>query len=231
MSLQNIDYSVSGNLGNEDFQIDYFKDNKRVSPWNDIPFQIGTLYSLVVEIPKFSKDKIEMSKQHPFNSLVYDLKDNCPRMYHGPINWNYGFIPQTWENPNLKRFNCGGDNDPIDVVEIGHSVLERGSIHQVRVLGCLAMIDQGEYDWKIIALNKNDKHFENIHDIQDIHKYYPKTLNGILEWFRWYKYPDNERLNIFELDEKFQDANFSKGIIDETHQQWILKKNANKIKI
>ena len=223
MSLQDIKYFVSGQLGQKDFQIDYFLNNKNISPWNDISLRIEDLFNMVVEIPTFSRDKIEMSKQHPFNSLKYDLKNNQPRMYHGPIYWNYGFIPQTWENPDLKEFDCGGDDDPLDVIEIGGSLLDRGSIHQVRVLGCLAMIDRDEYDWKIIALNKNDKYFDNIHHIHDIHKYYPNTLSGILEWFRWYKYPDNRKLNIFELEEKFQDSDFAQNIIKKTHQQWFLK--------
>jgi hypothetical protein len=38
------------------------------------------------------------------------------------INWNSGFLCQTWEDPscsNLDVENAFGDNDPVDVVEIG----------------------------------------------------------------------------------------------------------------
>lgn len=27
----------------------------------------------------------------------------CVRFYHGPIFWNYGLLPQTWENPNIEH--------------------------------------------------------------------------------------------------------------------------------
>lgn len=29
-----------------------------------------------------------------------DEKKGKPRLYHGPIYWNYGCMPQTWESPN-----------------------------------------------------------------------------------------------------------------------------------
>ena len=52
---------------------------------------------------------------------------------------------QTWENPNVvdERTGCKGDNDPIDVCEIGHRVAKRGDVVQVKVLGTIALIDEG----------------------------------------------------------------------------------------
>ena len=53
--------------------------------------------------------------------------------------------------------NCKGDGDPVDVCEIGSKVHQRGAIVRVKILGTLAMIDEGETDWKILAIgiNKN----------------------------------------------------------------------------
>lgn len=39
-----------------------------------------------------------------------------------------------------------GDNDPLDVCEIGDKVHERGAVVQVKVLGIMAMIDEGGCD-------------------------------------------------------------------------------------
>ena len=41
--------------------------------------------------------------------------------HHGYI-WNYGALPQTWENPHHEdqSTGCKGDNDPVDCCEIGH---------------------------------------------------------------------------------------------------------------
>ena len=50
--------------------------------------------------------------------------------------------------------NCKGDGDPIDVCEIGSKVHQRGAIIRVKILGTLAMIDEGETDWKILAIGR-----------------------------------------------------------------------------
>ena len=88
------------------------------------------------------------------NPIAQDVKKGKLRDYHGPIFWNYGMLPQTWEDPNVTHpeTKCNGDNDPVDVVEIGSEALEQGAIEPVKVLGALAMIDDGELDWKIIGI-------------------------------------------------------------------------------
>uniref|UniRef100_A0A914CQ81 inorganic diphosphatase n=1 Tax=Acrobeloides nanus TaxID=290746 RepID=A0A914CQ81_9BILA len=61
----------------------------------------------------------------------------CPQYFrhHGYI-WNYDALPQTWENPNHRDPNTGadGDNDPIDIVEIGSKIHKCGEVVQVKVL-------------------------------------------------------------------------------------------------
>merc|ERR1711928_291669 len=49
-----------------------------------------------------------------------------------------------------------GDNDPIDVCEIGQRVAKRGDVISVKVLGTIALIDEGETDWKILAIDVTD---------------------------------------------------------------------------
>ena len=58
---------------------------------------------------------------------------------------------QTWEDPAHTTPDTGaiGDNDPIDAMEIGTQIRPVGSVIAVKVLGCLAMIDDGETDWKV----------------------------------------------------------------------------------
>lgn len=53
---------------------------------------------------------------------------------------------QTWENPEVLDESTGykGDNDPIDVLEIGYRVAKRGEVLQVKVLGTIALIDEGK---------------------------------------------------------------------------------------
>ena len=48
---------------------------------------------------------------------------------------------------------CVGDNDPIDALEIGCRQIRTGQIVAVKILGILAMIDDGETDWKVSPHN------------------------------------------------------------------------------
>ena len=41
---------------------------------------------------------------------------------------------------------------------------------QVKPLGVLAMIDDGELDWKIIAINVEDPKASSVNDIEDVER-------------------------------------------------------------
>ncbi|RVW47077.1 Soluble inorganic pyrophosphatase 6, chloroplastic [Vitis vinifera] len=92
------------------------------------------------------------------------------------INWNYGLLPQTWEDPSLANSEVEGafgDNDPVDVVEIGESRAKIGQILRVKPLGALAMIDEGELDWKIVAISLDDPRASLVNDVDDVEKHFP----------------------------------------------------------
>lgn len=82
------------------------------------------------------------------------------------------------------------------------------------------MIDSGELDWKVIAINKDDPLEEKINSIDDLEKELPHTISGIREWFRWYKTPDGKPLNTFGYDGKVLDQDETIHVIEETHQYW-----------
>lgn len=77
---------------------------------------------------------MEISTKEPHNPIAQDKKNGKLRDYPGPIYWNYGALPQTWEDPHVTHpeVQCKGDNDPLDVVEIGSKALETGSVTEVR---------------------------------------------------------------------------------------------------
>merc|ERR1711972_150697 len=133
---------------------------KPISPWHDIRLQTAQygVLNAVIEIPKMTMPKMEVATKEENNPIAQDMKKGKLRDYHGPIFWNYGCLPQTWEDPNVKGDSevdgAFGDNDPVDVVEIGASSLPMGSFTPVKALGVLSMIDDGELDWKVIAIKK-----------------------------------------------------------------------------
>jgi Inorganic pyrophosphatase len=54
---------------------------------------------------------------------------------HKGYIWNYGAIPQTWEDPDHvdPDTKCKGDGDPIDVIEIGISNSHSTTICQMTI--------------------------------------------------------------------------------------------------
>lgn len=127
----------------------------------------------------------------PLNPIKQDVKKGKLRFvancfpHHGYI-WNYGAFPQTWENPEHTdpSTGCKGDNDPIDVLEIGSRVAKRGEVVQVKVLGIVALIDEGETDWKVITIDINDPKANDLNDIGDVDKQLPGLLKATIEWFK-----------------------------------------------
>merc|ERR1719394_1364315 len=203
-----------------------FKDasGKEISPWHDIPLKTGEagVFNAVFEIPKNTKPKMEVAVKEANNPIAQDVKKGKLRDYHGPIFWNYGMLPQTWEDPNVEHpvTKCSGDNDPVDVVEIGSEALAQGTVEPVKVLGVLAMIDDGELDWKIISIRTADPLAKRLDDIADVEVHCPGVISAIREWFRWYKTPDGKPLNAFGYDEKALDKSQALEVIAETHAAW-----------
>lgn len=125
------------------------------------------------------------------NPIKQDVKKGKLRFvancfpHHGYI-WNYGAFPQTWENPEHTdpSTGCKGDNDPIDVLEIGSRIAKRGEVVQVKVLGIVALIDEGETDWKVITIDINDPKANDLNDIGDVDKQFPGLLKATIEWFK-----------------------------------------------
>jgi inorganic pyrophosphatase len=87
------------------------------------------VFNMVVEVPRWTNAKMEIATKDPLNPIKQDVKKGALRFvancfpHHGYI-WNYGALPQTWENPGATdaATGCKGDNDPIDVCEIGGKV-------------------------------------------------------------------------------------------------------------
>lgn len=222
-----------GTFGKEDYRI-FFKNSegKIVSPFHDIPLvatrEGSTIYNMVVEIPRWSNAKMEISTKEPLNPIKQDVKKgklryvhNC-HPFHGYM-WNYGALPQTWENPSYvdPHTKSKGDNDPIDVCEIGSEILKRGQVVPVKVLGVMALIDDGETDWKLIVIKADDPLASKLNDINDVEQHLPGLIKDTHKWFKIYKIPDGKPANVFAFDGQAKNAEFAKKIIQETHEQWL----------
>uniref|UniRef100_A0A2K6DXG4 inorganic diphosphatase n=1 Tax=Macaca nemestrina TaxID=9545 RepID=A0A2K6DXG4_MACNE len=108
-------------------------------------------------------------------------------------------------------------------------ILSCGEVIHVKILGILALIDEGETDWKLIAINVNDPEASKFHDIDDVEKFKPGYLEATLNWFRLYKVPDGKPENQFAFNGEFKNKAFALEVIKSTHQCWkaLLMKKCN----
>lgn len=210
----------------------FFKnaEGKYISPFHDIPMYADegqNIFHMVVEVPRWTNAKMEIATKDLLNPIKQDVKKGKLRYVanvfpHKGYIWNYGAIPQTWEDPAHKDGDtgCCGDNDPIDVCEIGSKVCSRGEVIKVKVLGILAMIDEGETDWKVIAINVDDPEASEFNNISDVRRLKPAYLEATVDWFRRYKVPDGKPENQFAFNEEFKDKDFAIEVIKSTHNFW-----------
>lgn len=173
------------------------KQGQPISAWHDVPLyadESKQIFNMVVEIPRWSNAKLEISKEEPLNPIKQDTKKGKLRFVrncfpHKGYIWNYGAFPQTWEDPSATHpdTKAKGDNDPLDVCEIGEQVGYSGQIKQVKVLGVMALLDEGETDWKVIVIDVNDPLAHKLNDVEDIERHLPGLIRASNEWFRIYK--------------------------------------------
>lgn len=131
------------------------------------------------------------------------------------------------------------------MLEIGSRVAKRGEVLRVKILGVVALIDEGETDWKVITIDVNDPKAAQLNDIGDVEKVFPGLLRATIEWFKvnkkkqqsnkviimviWafqfsfsqiYKIPDGKPENEFAFNGEAKNATFATEIVNETHRFW-----------
>ncbi|KAG1828068.1 inorganic pyrophosphatase [Suillus variegatus] len=201
-----------------------------VSSFHDVPLfadQSNGILNMIVEVPRWTNAKMEISKEEPFNPIKQDIKKGRLRFvrncfpHHGYI-WNYGAFPQTWEDPAAlhPETKAKGDNDPLDVCEIGEQVGYVGQVKQVKVLGIMALLDEGETDWKVIVVDVHDPLASKLNDIEDVERHLPGLIRATNEWFRIYKIPDGKGENAFAFSGEAKNKKYATEIIHECNEAW-----------
>ncbi|OQD75317.1 hypothetical protein PENDEC_c007G07018 [Penicillium decumbens] len=87
----------------------------------------------------------------------------------------------TWEDPNTidDKTGIAGDDDPLDICEIGNAVANCGEVKKVKPLGAFALLDKGETDWKVIAIDVCHPLATKLSDIGDVEKALPGFLESL----------------------------------------------------
>jgi inorganic pyrophosphatase len=110
----------------------------------------------------------------------------------------YGFVPETLDY----------DGDPLDVICLTNQPTFPSCQVPIRIIGVLKMIDGGEEDDKILAVNAVEPRLNNIKELKDISQ---EKINEIANFFSRYK----------ELEKKEVEI---KGFKDQKEAEKILEK-------
>ena len=132
---------------------------------------------MIVEIPKGSSNKYE-----------YDIDNNewkLDRVLAGAMIYpeEYGFIPETLDE----------DGDPLDVICLNNYPTFPGCSLPIRVIGVLRMVDNGEEDDKLLAVNAGDPRFQNINDLKEVSQ---AKLAEINHFFLRYKELEKKKVEL-----------------------------------
>lgn len=85
--------------------------------------------------------------------------------------------------------------------EIGSALWKTGDVIRVKILGCWAMIDEGETDWKILAINVADENAAKYNDFGDVPE---EVRNRVFTFLRDYKIPSGSGPNQFAFNSEIQ---------------------------
>jgi inorganic pyrophosphatase len=139
------------------------------------------LVNAVIEIPRDSVNKYEYDKQlHVFR---------LDRTLFSPVHYpgDYGFIPST----------LGRDGDPLDVLVLVEAPSFPGCLMEVRPIGVLRMVDQGQGDEKILAVAESDPLYREVKDCSQV---FSHTLRGIEHFFSVYKALEGKKTELAGWD-------------------------------
>jgi len=151
--------------------------------WHDIPAGTPENMNVIIEIPKYSKNKYEIDKETGLIAL--------DRVMHSSQDYpfDYGFVPQTYWH----------DGDALDVVLLTTYPLAPGILVRARAVALLNMVDGGDNDNKVIAVPTEDPRWDTITDKSDIN---PHTLKEIEHFFSTYKKVQNKEVTVAGFADK-----------------------------
>ncbi len=153
--------------------------DRGTSFWHTIPRgeKCPELFNMIVETPRGSKCKYEISKS--FAGI------NLDRVLHHSVMYpaEYGLIPQTYYL----------DNDPMDVILLMSQQTFPGIVIEARPIGILEMLDQGLQDDKILAVATKDPIYRDYESIDQLPEHLPKEISN---FFEIYKLLENKKTEV-----------------------------------
>ncbi len=157
--------------------------------------------TVVIEINKGCKNKFELDKEYGVIKLDRVL------MGSSIYPCNNGFFPQT----------LAQDEDPLDAVVMGQTIIYPGCIVDVKPIGVIQMKDQGKVDSKIVCVPIGDQSVSAHNELKDLPDWQHKELR---RFFEEYKMLENKEVIVGDSES----AKRAKEIILATHRHYVEEK-------
>lgn len=144
--------------------------------WHDVPRgeNIPNEVNCIIEIPKGSPNKYEIDKETGLIAL------DRANYSSAPYPFDYGFVPQTlWD-----------DGDALDIIIPSTFPLAIGVLVRVRPVAVMEMIDDGESDYKVIAVPVDDRRWEDVTNVEHLNKHALKEWKHFFETYKELKEKD-----------------------------------------
>ena len=139
------------------------------------------LVSAVIEIPAGQSAKWEVSGEDGI--MRWERRGDGFRIVrYLPYPAHYGMVPRT-----VMSASAGGDGDPLDIIVLGPPV-ERGAVINARIIGGMRLIDEGERDDKLIAVDTAGA-FRAVRSIKQLDSSFVGVSEILRNWFTNYKGP------------------------------------------
>jgi inorganic pyrophosphatase len=124
--------------------------------------------NVIIEIPKFSKNKYEIDKDTGMIKL--------DRVMHSSQDYpfDYGFVPRTLFD----------DGDALDVVLVTTYPLTTGILVKARPVAIMEMVDGGERDDKVVAVPVDDPRFAHVKEFEDLNPHFTKEMTHFFETYK-----------------------------------------------
>lgn len=149
-------------------------------------------YSVVVEIPKGSRNKYELDKATG--------RIRLDRMLFSSVHYpaDYGFIEGT----------LGGDGDPLDALVLVGEATFPGCVIEVRPIGVFRMTDDKGEDEKVLTVPIGDPHWNQLERLADVPRH---LLREIEHFFTVYKDLEGKLVTI----KGWEDEQVARALITE----------------
>jgi inorganic pyrophosphatase len=157
------------------------------------------LINAVIDIPMGSILKTEWDRERA--CFVLDRVE--PSIYAKPVN--YGFIPQTLDE----------DGDELDVLVVCSQAIPTGVYMEAKVIGIFNFEDDGEMDYKIVAVPADDRDSgDSVSSLDDLGQRWQRKIEEHFAHYKDLKKPGTTKvLGWGDIDD-------AKKIIKESCDRW-----------